>query len=66
MKAGRKPDCPAVIIENGSTDQQRLVRGTLKDLPELARHATISSPALLIVGNVAARGLNQPSTELSR
>jgi len=66
MKAGRKPDCPAVIIENGSTEQQRLVRGTLKDLPELARNATISSPALLIVGNVAARGLNQPSTELSR
>jgi len=61
IEAGRKPECPAVIIENGSTPQQRLLRGTLADLPERARNETISSPALLIIGNVAASRPAQPA-----
>lgn len=53
VAAGSDHDCPAVLIENGSTPQQRLVRGTLETLPELARTASIGSPALLIVGVAA-------------
>jgi len=58
IDAGRDATTPAVMIENGTTDQQRLVRGTLADLPEQARTANVKSPALLIVGEVAALARN--------
>ena len=58
IDAGRDATTPAVMIENGTTDQQRLVRGTLADLPEQARTANVTSPALLIVGEVAALARN--------
>lgn len=59
IAAGRADTTPAVMIENGTTDKQRLVRGTLADLPELARQANATSPALLIVGEVAALAREQ-------
>jgi uroporphyrin-III C-methyltransferase/precorrin-2 dehydrogenase/sirohydrochlorin ferrochelatase len=58
VAAGRSSNCPAVIIENGSTPQQRSLRGTLADLAERARNESLCSPALLIVGEVAAKGVN--------
>ncbi len=53
IDAGRNASCPALLIENGTRDDQRIVRGTLATLPQLAEDATIGSPALLIVGTVA-------------
>ena len=44
---------PFALIENGSRADQRVVRGTLDDLPGTAAHG-VRSPALLIVGAVAA------------
>ena len=44
---------PAAIIEHGTRPDQRVVTGTLADLPARARAAGIESPALLIVGEVA-------------
>lgn len=50
--------CPAstpfALIENGSREEQRVVIGQLGDLPHTARHHGIHSPALLILGEVAA------------
>jgi uroporphyrin-III C-methyltransferase/precorrin-2 dehydrogenase/sirohydrochlorin ferrochelatase len=50
--------CPAstpfALIENGSREEQRVVIGQLDDLPHTARHHGVHSPALLIVGEVAA------------
>ena len=54
IAAGRSPDCPAALIENGTTDRQRIVRGTLEELPGLAVKHAIAAPALLLVGqNIA-------------
>lgn len=52
--AGLRPDLPFALVENGSRPQQRVVTGTLAQLPETARHHQVQSPALLILGEVAA------------
>ena len=51
---GRAHGTPFALVENGSRAQQRVVVGTLAELPELARLHGVRSPALLIVGEVAA------------
>jgi len=50
IAAGAPADCTAVIIENGSTPQQRVIRGTLATLPARAGQTRVVSPALLIIG----------------
>ena len=45
---------PFALVENGSRPQQRVVAGTLAQLPELARRHAVQAPALLVVGEVAA------------
>jgi uroporphyrin-III C-methyltransferase/precorrin-2 dehydrogenase/sirohydrochlorin ferrochelatase len=49
---GRAEDTPAAVVENGATEQQRTIGGTLADIPGRARAAGVSAPALLIVGEV--------------
>jgi uroporphyrin-III C-methyltransferase/precorrin-2 dehydrogenase/sirohydrochlorin ferrochelatase len=51
---GRAADTPFALIENGSRPEQRVVVGTLDRLPDLARRHAVQSPALLILGEVAA------------
>src|SRR5690606_1107585 len=49
--------CPAstpfALIENGSRAEQRVITGHLDRLAETARHHRVSSPALLVLGEVA-------------
>jgi uroporphyrin-III C-methyltransferase/precorrin-2 dehydrogenase/sirohydrochlorin ferrochelatase len=52
MHYGRAHHTPAALIENGTTEQQRVLGGTLDDIAILAATAQIHSPALLIVGEV--------------
>lgn len=51
---GRAADTPVAIIENGSRPQQRVLVGTLDELPTLASVHQVQSPALLVIGEVAA------------
>ncbi|WP_397606796.1 siroheme synthase CysG [Silanimonas sp.] len=51
---GRAPTTPFALVENGSRANQRVVLGTLADLPERALAENVRSPALLILGEVAA------------
>ena len=51
---GRAKTTPFALIENGSTESQRVIAGTLDELVELARRHDVRAPALLIVGEVAA------------
>jgi len=51
---GRAATTPVAIVENGSRPDQRVTLTTLAALDDVARRADIQSPALLIVGEVAA------------
>ncbi len=55
IAAGRRPDEPAAVIERGTTDRQRVVEATLETLGEVVEREDIQNPALIVVGDVAAR-----------
>ena len=49
---GLAAETPAAIIENGTTAAQRVITGTLDDLPARAQAASVTGPTLIIVGDV--------------
>ena len=51
---GRAASTPFALVENGTRADQRVVTGTLAELPERARAHAVRPPALLIIGEVAA------------
>lgn len=51
---GLPPDWPVALIQEGTTEQQRVVTGTLENIPDLAKEAGLQSPTLVIVGEVVA------------
>ena len=53
---GRSPDQPAAIVERGTSDEQRVTRATLSELPALAKELRVRAPALVVVGDVAGLG----------
>jgi uroporphyrin-III C-methyltransferase/precorrin-2 dehydrogenase/sirohydrochlorin ferrochelatase len=61
----------AAVVEQGTRAEQRVVTGTLADLPHKVREAGIQSPALLIVGEVTRlhetlRWFNAAATPISK
>ncbi len=52
LAAGRSPDTPVAVIENGSLASQRRCLGRLDAIAEQVRDAHIQSPALVVVGQV--------------
>jgi uroporphyrinogen III methyltransferase/synthase len=52
MVYGRNPDTPAAVIRMGTWMEQRTVTGTLDTLPGLVKEAGLTSPAIIIVGDV--------------
>jgi len=54
IAAGRPADEPAAIVQWAWTPEQRVVTGTLRELPALAAAARIGPPATLVVGAVAS------------
>ena len=49
---GRAALTPVALIEKGTTRQQRVITGTLSDLPAQVAGADIKAPTLIIVGEV--------------
>ena len=52
MQAGREGDTPAAVISHAATDRQRTVTGTLKTIAQRTKEAKLTSPALIVVGEV--------------
>ena len=61
---------PAAIVQQGTTQKQKIVIGTLQTLPDLAFAANLTPPTLIIVGEVVKLHENlawfEPSEETSR
>jgi uroporphyrin-III C-methyltransferase len=54
MADGLTPDVPVAVIENASHPEMRVLRGPLAGLPELVERHRVKSPAVIVVGDVAA------------
>ena len=55
LAQGAPRERAAAIIERATLPEQRVLAGCLHDIAQRAQHAGIQAPALLIVGEVAAR-----------
>ena len=60
MADGLAPDVPVAVIENATREAMRVLRGPLAALPQLVEREGVKSPALIVIGEVAA----QPEHEL--
>jgi len=60
VAGGRDPDTPAAVIERATTPAQRVVRGRLMTIAVDALAADVRSPAVTVIGAVAARADGAP------
>ena len=51
---GKNPDTPAAVIQEGTTGRQKTAVGTLQNIAETAERQGIRTPAISVVGEVAA------------
>lgn len=49
---GRSADTPAALVQQGTTQNQRVFSGTLANLPQLVAEHDVHAPTLVIVGEV--------------
>lgn len=56
MADGLAPGMPVAVIENASRPQMRVIRGALAGLADLVAREAVKSPALIVIGEVTARG----------
>jgi len=52
IKHGVAPDMPVAVVEQGTTQRQRVVTATLQDLAEKVASAQLKAPCLTIIGEV--------------
>jgi uroporphyrinogen III methyltransferase/synthase len=52
IKHGRAADTPVAVVEEGTNPQQKTVIGNLKNIVRLVKETTLSSPAVVVVGEV--------------
>jgi siroheme synthase len=51
---GRTPATPTAVVQSGTTPAQQVVTGTLGDIADRCVAARVKSPAVIVVGGVAA------------
>lgn len=54
IAAGRPATTPAVIVENASLPQQRIIRADLQDLADAADRESVVPPAVVVIGDVVS------------
>jgi len=54
IENGCPPDHPIAIVQQGTTQNQRVLTGTLSDMPQRVENAEIQPPTLIIVGTVVS------------
>ncbi|MBI2287813.1 MAG: uroporphyrinogen-III C-methyltransferase, partial [Chloroflexi bacterium] len=52
LKYGRRPETPVAVIENGTRPEQKTEVGSLADIVAKAERRHLSSPAVIVVGEV--------------
>ena len=54
IEYGRLPTTPVALIENGTRVNQRVVIGTLAELPNMVLEHQVVSPSLIVIGEVVS------------
>ena len=54
LGGGIDPQTPVAIVENGWSTQQRVTSGTITDIADRATEVGVQSPAVIVIGDVAA------------
>ena len=49
---GVRPETPVAVVQQGTTQEQRVVTGTLESLPAIAARSNLKSPCMIIIGEV--------------
>ena len=52
IEGGKDPDTPVALIERGTTDDERVTKGVLKDISEVAKREGVQPPAITVIGGV--------------
>lgn len=52
IEHGSPCDTPIALIQQGTTEHQRVITGTLATLPEIANSQDIKAPTIIIIGHV--------------
>ncbi|MGX4727935.1 uroporphyrinogen-III C-methyltransferase [Pseudomonas corrugata] len=60
MEAGLAADTPAALVSNGTRPDQQVLRGTLAQLPEMAKSCAEGLPTLTVIGQVVGLFAHQP------
>jgi len=60
VKHGRPPSTPVAVVQEGTTSAQRVVRATLADVADVVARAAVRPPAIVVVGDVVALGVDLP------
>lgn len=62
LAAGAAPSVPVAVVESAGLPEQRVTRAPLGQLVEACAAVGVASPAVVVVGAVAAEGLLEPAT----
>ena len=54
IKAGLAKETEVAVIENGTTKEQRIIKGSLENIVYEIKKAEIKSPAIIIIGKVVS------------
>jgi uroporphyrin-III C-methyltransferase len=54
IKAGMSQNIDVAVIERGTTERQRVVKGTLETIADVSKSAKIAPPAIIIIGKVVS------------
>lgn len=54
VSGGRAPTTPAVVVENASLPQQRVIAATLERLADVAEREQVVPPAVVVIGDVVS------------
>jgi uroporphyrin-III C-methyltransferase len=55
MADGLTPDVPVAVIENAARPEMRVLRASLAGLPDVVERERVKSPAVIVIGDVAAQ-----------
>lgn len=49
-----RQDLPAMVIQNGTLENEKMVVGTIDEIPQLVKQASIATPAIIVVGQTVS------------